>query len=126
MMRLLLTPVACMSCAQWRSLMAGFWSSPTARSEVNMFLTVPSTPVYVSQALISYNVTSIAVRIHTDRNSKEILQKGSLHFVHFNQKIHAKLNNTSKKKSTNSLLDVLIKNYIHYRLKNLNLSFSSA
>ena len=47
------TLVAAISCCQCLSRMAGFWSSDTARSEVNMFLTVFSTPVYVSQARIS-------------------------------------------------------------------------
>lgn len=42
-----------MSCVQCLSRMAGFCSSATARNDVNMFLTTPSTPVYVSHARIS-------------------------------------------------------------------------
>ena len=39
-----------MSCCQWRSRITGFCSSATACSDVSMFLTVLSTPVYYSQA----------------------------------------------------------------------------
>lgn len=50
---ILLTCVACMSCSQCRSLMAGFCSSPTALSEVTMFLTRESSPVKASHARTS-------------------------------------------------------------------------
>ena len=50
---ILLTCVACMSCSQCLSLMAGFCSSPTALSEVTMFLTRESSPVNASHARIS-------------------------------------------------------------------------
>ena len=49
----MVTWVACMSCSQWRSLIAEFCNSPTALSEVTMFLTRESSPVNASQALIS-------------------------------------------------------------------------
>ncbi len=48
-----ITWVACMSCSQCLSLIAWFCSSPTALSDVTMFLTVESSPLKVSQALIS-------------------------------------------------------------------------
>ena len=48
-----ITCVACMSCSQCLSLMAWFCSSPTARRDVTMFLTLDSSPLKASHALIS-------------------------------------------------------------------------
>ena len=57
-----LTLVACMSCCQWRSRMAGFWSSPTACRDVTMFFTMESRPVKASQALVSLSKERMSCR----------------------------------------------------------------
>ena len=56
------TWVACISCCQWRSRMAGFCSSLTARRDVIMFFTVLSSPTKASQVRISLSrdLTSLA------------------------------------------------------------------
>ena len=55
-----LTLVACMSCCQWRSRIAGFCNSPTALNDVTMFLTVESSPENASQARISLSSPRIS------------------------------------------------------------------
>lgn len=57
-----LTFVELISCFQWRSRIAGFCSSPTARRDVTMFFTVASRHVYASHDLISL---SSATGTHT-------------------------------------------------------------